>query len=92
MYLLAKITIIPRSTILKADLAADCLRAFPRKAPSITRSRMPIDMEMLIEYPVGMRRSGNRRIRDARADVKAVTIAETTALLLILPSRRWTFG
>ena len=43
--LLATMIIMPRTTIFIADLAADCFRVTPRKAPMNDRRNMPMRIE-----------------------------------------------
>jgi len=41
---------IPKITILMADLAADCFRATPLKAPISESKKMPIPIDVFTEY------------------------------------------
>jgi hypothetical protein len=77
--------ITPRTTILIADLAADCFKVIPRKAPMKDRRKTPISIDAETEYVCEKKTKGSRRARDARDEVDEVTSPETKA-------RRCTFA
>jgi len=49
-------------------------------------------MDAVTAYVGGKSTSGNSSTNEARADVIAVTIPDPSALRLIFPNSRWTFG
>ncbi len=71
-----------------ADLTDDCFSATPLKAPKRTSMRTPITTEAVTAYHAESKIRGIKSTRDARAEVKAITIPDTSARRLILPIKR----
>jgi hypothetical protein len=70
-------------TILIADLAADCFKVIPRKAPSSERSAIPARIDTGTEEVSVIKTNGSSKASEAREEVIEVTSPDSKAL-------RWT--